>query len=183
MLTPADIETKQFTTTRIREGYDQDEVDEYLDRISDDMSDLNETVARLEKELRAARAPVPHDSGAPTMATVEKLLVVAQRTADQTVAEAHAEAGTVRAEARIDADRIITDATQNAERLIAKAESEADGIVSAAHTERERKIHDLERRESELSASVQALQERETYYRQWLRGALAAFEREMKADA
>lgn len=33
MLTPADIDSKQFATTRLREGYDQDEVDTFLDQV------------------------------------------------------------------------------------------------------------------------------------------------------
>jgi len=32
-LTPEDVRNKQFSTVRLKEGYDEDEVDEFLDRV------------------------------------------------------------------------------------------------------------------------------------------------------
>ena len=32
-LTPEDVQNKQFTTVRLREGYDMQEVDEFLDEV------------------------------------------------------------------------------------------------------------------------------------------------------
>ena len=32
-LTPEEVRNKQFTTVRLREGYDEDEVDAFLDEI------------------------------------------------------------------------------------------------------------------------------------------------------
>jgi DivIVA domain-containing protein len=41
-LTPEDVRNKQFTTVRLREGYDEDEVDAFLD-------DAAATIARLDR--------------------------------------------------------------------------------------------------------------------------------------
>lgn len=46
MLTPIDVQTKTFTTHRFREGYDTDEVDEFLDQVTD-------TITRLGGEIKA----------------------------------------------------------------------------------------------------------------------------------
>jgi DivIVA domain-containing protein len=40
MILPADINRKQFGSTRLKEGYDQNEVDEFLDRVEEDYSSV-----------------------------------------------------------------------------------------------------------------------------------------------
>ena len=46
LLTPVDVKTETFTTRRFREGYDTDEVDEFLDQVAD-------TITRLAGEIKA----------------------------------------------------------------------------------------------------------------------------------
>jgi DivIVA domain-containing protein len=41
-----------FTTHRFREGYDMDEVDDYLDHIRDTISRLTKTLETLQKETK-----------------------------------------------------------------------------------------------------------------------------------
>ena len=55
-LTPEDVRNKQFTTVRFKEGYDLDEVDNFLDEVEVSLS-----AATLEaKDLRAvAKGEVP----------------------------------------------------------------------------------------------------------------------------
>lgn len=45
LLTPRDVHDKQFSTHRLIEGYDMDEVDDFLDRCA-------ETILRLASALR-----------------------------------------------------------------------------------------------------------------------------------
>ncbi|MGW2206744.1 DivIVA domain-containing protein [Streptomyces sp. NPDC001774] len=157
MYTPDDIDQRQFATTRLKEGYDQEEVDHFLDGVAADYRAYLRTVAELEAKLRHAEEPVTQVLPAtPSLQSIERLLVVAQQTADQTVADAQVEAESVRAAAQADAERMVTDAQARADQLVA----EADGKVA------------------EREAKVTALQEREQYYRTWLRNALSAFERE-----
>ncbi len=49
-LTPEDVRNKQFTTVRFKEGYDLDEVDDFLDEIEESLS----AVTREAEDLRAA---------------------------------------------------------------------------------------------------------------------------------
>jgi DivIVA domain-containing protein len=55
-LTPEDVRNKQFTTVRFKEGYDLDEVDNFLDEIEESLS----AVTREVEDLRAtAKGEVP----------------------------------------------------------------------------------------------------------------------------
>ena len=51
-LTPADVRNKQFSTTRLRPGYDEEEVDAFLDEVE---SELDRLIQENE-ELRAKLA-------------------------------------------------------------------------------------------------------------------------------
>jgi DivIVA domain-containing protein len=61
-LTPADVRNKQFSTTRLRPGYDEGEVDDFLEKIEDalevlirDNADLQACLAQI---LRGSVGPV-----------------------------------------------------------------------------------------------------------------------------
>jgi DivIVA domain-containing protein len=75
-LTPEDVRNKQFTTVRLREGYDEDEVDAFLDEVESELTRLlreNEDLrAKLAAATRAAaqnqqgmRKPEPQDRPVP----------------------------------------------------------------------------------------------------------------------
>lgn len=49
LLTPNDVRDQVFSTHRFREGYDMDEVDDYLDHIRDTISRLAKTLETLQK--------------------------------------------------------------------------------------------------------------------------------------
>ncbi|MER0244275.1 DivIVA domain-containing protein [Streptomyces sp. HSW2009] len=82
-LSPEDVRNKQFTTVRLREGYDEDEVDAFLDEVEAELTRLlreNEDLrAKLAAATRAAaqnqqqgmRKPEPQDRpGAPVPAAI-----------------------------------------------------------------------------------------------------------------
>ena len=76
-LTPADVRNKQFSTTRLRPGYDEEEVDAFLDEVEAELDRLDSGErgtpveagrgparrgqARHGAELTAVRPPVGHD--------------------------------------------------------------------------------------------------------------------------
>jgi DivIVA domain-containing protein len=47
-LTPEDVQQKRFSTVRFKEGYDEVEVDAFLDEVTAELRRLNELVAELE---------------------------------------------------------------------------------------------------------------------------------------
>lgn len=58
LLTPNDIRDKTFTTHRLREGYDMDEVDDYLDEVQGTVNRLARTCRSLSQELAAKQLEV-----------------------------------------------------------------------------------------------------------------------------
>jgi DivIVA domain-containing protein len=95
-LTPEDVVNKRFQPTKFREGYDQDEVDDFLDEIVVELRRLNQENEELRKKLAEAGSAVPASSAAPAP-VVEK--VAAPGKADKVESPAKAEAETKAAEA------------------------------------------------------------------------------------
>ncbi len=62
-LTPADVRNKQFSTTRLRPGYDEEEVDAFLDEVEAELDRLiqenEELRAKLAELLRGGKSTVP----------------------------------------------------------------------------------------------------------------------------
>lgn len=116
-VTPETIE-KQLFTQRFR-GYDQQEVDRFLDRVSARLSELTaerDELARERDEL-AARVRELEESGGESQESeklLQRTLVVAQRTADETVHDARATAEQTIADARAEAEEITADARRQA---------------------------------------------------------------------
>ena len=55
-LTPEDVVNKRFQATKFREGYDQDEVDDFLDEVVVELRRLNQENEELRQRLAAAEA-------------------------------------------------------------------------------------------------------------------------------
>src|ERR1700756_3505887 len=62
-LTPADVRNKQFSTTRLRPGYDEEEVDAFLDEVEAELDRL----IQENEELRAKLAEVMRGGGKPSI--------------------------------------------------------------------------------------------------------------------
>ena len=103
-ITIKEIEEKEFNIVRT-DGYDPQEVDEYLDRIMDEMARQIDEIAMLRQELQAAKArpavqapvqpvqpvqPVRQQSGGAGQAL--EILEMAQRVKEETIAKAQKEA-------------------------------------------------------------------------------------------
>ena len=58
-LTPEDVVNKRFQPTKFREGYDQDEVDDFLDEIVVELRRLNAENEDLRRQLAEAVADAP----------------------------------------------------------------------------------------------------------------------------
>ncbi|TKV60207.1 DivIVA domain-containing protein [Nakamurella flava] len=158
-LTPADVHNVEFKKPSLgKRGYDEDEVDVFLDKVEAELGRLIEennelqgkvaeyerggTPAKLTKD--AAAAPAPTTTGeAHTQAA--RLLGLAQETADKLTSEARAEA-----------DRVLTDAQSQSEQLMADAKSQSDALVTDATTRAEATERDSKIRADKLDADAQA---------------------------
>src|SRR5882724_9217664 len=57
-LTPEDVVNKRFQATKFREGYDQDEVDDFLDEVVNELRRLNEENEEMRTKLGACERRV-----------------------------------------------------------------------------------------------------------------------------
>ncbi|GAB3892012.1 hypothetical protein GCM10027612_38830 [Microbispora bryophytorum subsp. camponoti] len=65
-LTPADVRNKQFSTTRLRPGYDEEEVDAFLDEVEAELDRLIQENEELRAKLgECLRGKVPGGMGMP----------------------------------------------------------------------------------------------------------------------
>ncbi len=105
-LTPQDIQSQQFTA-RFR-GYDMDEVDEFLERVADEML----TLIQENKQLRERIEGLKHDLSAyrEQERSFQKAIISAQQIADEMKEKSEAEAKRVVDEARTEAARLLQQA-------------------------------------------------------------------------
>ncbi|WP_119698430.1 DivIVA domain-containing protein [Microbacterium halotolerans] len=165
-LTPDDVVTKEFSNVRFKEGFDPEEVDDYLDEIVKEwrttIAERDELKARV-AELEGASAqaatvptsapdqPAPAGEEAPAGSASTNALGIlerAQRLHDEHIAEGRSEA----------------------DRLIDEAKTEADDIVRGAKKERNEVRSKLETERKTLEERITELRTFERDYRQELRG-------------
>ena len=198
-LTPIEVENTQFRVAF--RGYAIDEVDAFLDRVQSEL-------ARLLSEPQ----PTPSSSAAPSASAPAtegqeaalRTLLLAQRTADEAVAEARAEAEQLRTAAREEADATLTSARdeaettratatagaeaalasarEEAERVLAASRAEAAGLDEQIATRLEAALGDLDRRRQRLEASIEELRAFEREYRTRLRAYLEGQLRELSGS-
>ncbi|ADH99174.1 DivIVA domain-containing protein [Salisediminibacterium selenitireducens] len=112
-LTPLDIHNKEFT--RGFRGYDEDEVNEFLDQVIKDY----EMVIREKKELlervHELDEKLKHFSSIET--TLNKSILVAQETAEEVKRNADKEAKLIIKEAEKNADRIINESLAKSRKI------------------------------------------------------------------
>ena len=173
MIDPQDIERVEFATTRLKAGYDPDEVDNFLDRVAadyrsvlssnalheQDNARLKRRVAELER--RADDTPttqLPVVAPDPT-AAAGRLLDLAQRTADEVIAQAQAEAVAIQQRADESARDTLNEAVEEGNKRKRAAEAEAyraeqdldllRGVRNSVRSQLEAQLHDLTRKLSD----------------------------------
>lgn len=125
MLTPLDIQKKEFR--RVFRGYSGEEVDSFLDRVSQDYEnllrenqELKEKIAQTEQSLARYRE---------IEEVIKNTMVMAQKNADELKQNAEKEAGIILDRARIEADQLAREAEQEAAALLKDAENKMKLIM------------------------------------------------------
>jgi DivIVA domain-containing protein len=182
-----DITPQELRDIEIREawrGYHRDDVDELLERAAATIEHLETENAQLRSRLSKgpqAAAPAPAPQPAPVAPTpaptpapappvrtadtdvIQRTLVLAQKAADEAVAEAKARAA-----------EIVSDSETKAQKLVADAEVNARRIADAEKAKLEEDIAQLMAARDTLTADVDALERFEQEYRERLRAAIEA---------
>jgi DivIVA domain-containing protein len=169
-LTPADVRNKQFSTTRLRPGYDEEEVDAFLDEVEAELDRLiqenEELRAKLAEVLRGGKVPAalgaPHADAPPELMAAEPPRHEPERMqpepvmmAPRPVEDNMDTAARVLALAQQTADQAIADARREADETLGRARREADEILTKARRQSEQITSDARARAESLERDAQ----------------------------
>ncbi|WP_084140121.1 DivIVA domain-containing protein [Lacticigenium naphthae] len=118
-LTPMDIHNKEFSV-KMR-GYDQDDVNDYLDQIIKDYELLLKQKKELEKQLSFAEEKLTHYDS--LQDSLNRSILVAQEAADRLKENTSKEAEMIVREAESNADQLLKDAVEKARTIEHETES------------------------------------------------------------
>jgi DivIVA domain-containing protein len=178
-LTPEEVAGKVFGPTRMRRGYDEHEVDAFLDEVEAELTRLTTENEQLRRDLEKARrgGSVSADEAPAIPAVVEPVPVPVPA---PVVAAAAPPVATEEVAVEQRVTRMIVLAQQTADAALREAQVEADQTRGTARSEAERMLVDarnrvaeelggLERSKRELEAEVEQLTSFEREYRQRLK--------------
>ncbi|GGD70864.1 DivIVA domain-containing protein [Paenibacillus nasutitermitis] len=117
-LTPLDIHNKEFGR-RLR-GYDEDEVNEFLDQVIKDYEALIRENKEMQNQSLSLQEKLNHFSNIEE--TLSKTIIVAQEAADEVKSNSKKEAQLIVKEAEKNADRIINEALSKSRKVSLEVE-------------------------------------------------------------
>ena len=184
LLAADDVLNKKFQATKFREGYEQDEVDEFLDEVVEAMRQLEAENADLKAKLDAANRRVAElgDTAARGISetTVVEPVVQQQEPPVAPVApvmtppvfqqgaaggeEPTAASGMLELAQRLH-DEHVANGRAEGERIIGEARATGEQIVREAEDQRNRTLAQLEKERSGLEHKIDELRRFESDYR------------------
>lgn len=181
-----DVVNKQFQPTKFREGYDQTEVDDFLDEIVAEFKRLialNEQLESENAELRAGGAAPAAGPAADTPEAAATPSPVEEPAAAPEAADAAAtSAAGVLAMAQRLHDEHVAAGEQRSTELVAEAEATAARLVSDAEEQKARTLEALAEEKAGLEGEVEQLRSFETDYRSRLTSYIEGQLREIRAQ-
>jgi len=194
-LTPDDVVTKQFQHVRFKEGFDPDEVDDFLDEI---VVEWRKTIAENE-ELKAklaaiesgesASASAPEATEEPAAAepvaeaeVIEEVPAPAPAPAASNEGPAAASAGIIELAQRLH-DEHVAEGKAQRDQLISEAQSQAASIVNEAEAKGREEMARLDRERATLEARITELRTFERDYRTQLRSYIEGKLRDLDTTA
>jgi DivIVA domain-containing protein len=202
-LSPEDVVNKRFQPTKFREGYDQDEVDDFLDEVVVELRRLNQENEELrqkassdearigELERGAASAPVaaapepvaepvaaeplPAPIPLPTPAAVEAVPVAAASDTEGT--------NSLLQLARRLHDEHVREGTEKRDALIAEGHASAARIVAEAEAKQRSQISALDQERMGLERRIDELRSFERDYRAKLKGYIEGQLHDLEASS
>lgn len=185
-LTPADVHNVAFSKPPIgKRGYNEDEVDAFLDlvetelaRLLEENADLRQRVSELDSELVSARSGMVHTQAIPVYQPepepvlqqqivvdsganedqgfkAARVLSLAQDTADRLTSTARADADKLVADAQASADQILSEARYIADTTVTEARQRADAMLADAQSRSEMQLRQAQEKADILQADAE----------------------------
>jgi DivIVA domain-containing protein len=184
---PQTVRSAGFKT--VKKGYDPSEVDDFKEKVAAAIETAQNQATAMEARARAAVAKlqevshqVTNGSGVSPSAsdedseTISRTLLLAQRTADNTVAQANTDAEAITVKARVDATTVIDNARSMADKLLDEARLEARRSSESEHIKAENEVQALLARRDFLLSDVDHLEHHLGAQRERLRDAAVSLQ-------
>ncbi|MBM3715956.1 MAG: DivIVA domain-containing protein [Actinobacteria bacterium] len=192
-LTPDDVVTKQFQHVRFKEGFDPDEVDDFLDEIVVEwrktIAENEELKAKLaayengEAAPAAAAAPAAEEPAATEEPAAEAPAAAAPApAAEPDTAPAAASAGIIELAQRLH-DEHVAEGKAQRDQLISEAQAQAASIVAEAEQKGREERARLEKERTTLEGRITELRTFERDYRAQLRSYIEGQLRDLDTSA
>ncbi|CCE75775.1 DivIVA domain-containing protein [Clavibacter nebraskensis] len=193
-LTPEDVVNKRFQPTKFREGYDQDEVDDFLDEVVVELRRLHQENEELRQRLSsgdaAPAATTVIDTPVPAPAAVEQAPVAVEPEPAPVVAQAPAapaadeddetsSTSSLLKLARKLHEEHVREGVEKRDALVAEAHATAARIAAEAEAEQRSKTAALEKERQVLEGRIDELRTFEREYRTKLKGYIEGQLREL----
>lgn len=167
-LSPEDVVNKRFQTTKFRDGYDQDQVDDFLDEVVVELRRLNQENEELRAQLGGA--PVP------AVAVVEAVEVAEPVVETAAVAVVNDEDESGSTSLLVLARRLheehVREGVEKRDALIAEGHATAARLVTEAENTKKEVLDDLEGQRIGLQKRVDELRTFEGEYRRKIKSHL-----------
>ncbi len=187
---PQTVRSAGFKT--VKKGYDPNEVDDFKEKVASAIENAQNQATAMEARARAAVAKLQEvsqqvssgtrDPNASLLAsdedaeTISRTLLLAQRTADTTVAQANTDAESITVRARGDATTVIDNARAMADKLLDEARLEARRSAESERIKAENEVQALLARRDFLLSDVDHLEHHLGAQRERLRDAAVSLQ-------
>jgi DivIVA domain-containing protein len=186
---PQTVRSAGFKT--VKKGYDPSEVDDFKEKVAAAIETAQNQATAMEARARAAVAKLQEVSqqvstASPTGAsqstneedteTISRTLLLAQRTADNTVAQANADAESITVKARVDATTVIDNARSIADKLLDEARIEGRRSAESERIKAENEVQALLARREFLLSDVDHLEHHLGAQRERIRDAAVSLQ-------
>ncbi len=187
---PQTVRSAGFRT--VKKGYDQAEVDDFKEKVAAAIETAQNQATAMEARARAAVAKLQEVSQQVSSGSreaggsgsgndedsenISRTLLLAQRTADTTVAHANSEAEAITVKARVDATTVIDNARAMADKLLDEARLEARRSAEGERIKAENEVQALLARRDFLLADVDQLEHHVDAQRERLRDAAVSLQ-------
>ena len=192
-LTPEDVVNKRFQPTKFREGYDQDEVDDFLDEVVVELRRLNQENGELRQRLMQADQRINQLQSAPQQQMPQQQMppqMAPQQAAPMgypapAMDAPGADAGNTNnllQLARTLHEQHVREGIEKRDALIAEGQAQAARVVQEAEAQQRSANNALEQERQQLEYRIEELRNFERDYRAKLKGYIEGQLRELDSN-
>jgi DivIVA domain-containing protein len=196
-LTPEDVVNKRFQPTKFREGYDQDEVDDFLDEVVVELRRLNQENEELRQRLVAGEARINDlqrgasdtsaaeqsqpQFAAPVVAAPTVVAAPSYASSDQNALDSGNTNNLLQLARKLHEEH-VREGIEKRDALIAEGHATAARVVGEAEDTQRAQIAALEQQRVSLEGRIEELRTFEREYRQKLKGYIEGQLRELDSS-